>query len=179
SNSNSGFIDIEIPSYSDSTSSSSYDGSRCKPVAKSSGLMNGLDPNCMGDVGSMSCDQTCSKDGIAIAEIGSGIDVDMAGPSDKGKLASIEDVVGTGLVSSSPMDGIASDKGGDKFEFGKISRSKGILNKPNKPMFTVNFSPNVKMSNPFMEKPVGSSAWNAWGFNEGSSFGPTFCQINF
>nr|GFB95960.1 hypothetical protein [Tanacetum cinerariifolium] len=29
------------------------------------------------------------------------------------------------------------------------------------------------MSNQFMEKPVGSSAWNAWGSNEGSSFGPT------
>nr|GFC13391.1 hypothetical protein [Tanacetum cinerariifolium] len=41
----------------------------------------------------------------------------MASLSDRGKLASMEDVVGTGLVSSSPMDGIASDKGGDKFEF--------------------------------------------------------------
>nr|GFB17204.1 RNA-directed DNA polymerase, eukaryota, reverse transcriptase zinc-binding domain protein [Tanacetum cinerariifolium] len=100
---------------------------QCKPVAKSSCLMNGLDPTCMGDVGSMNCDQTCSKDGIAIAEIGSGIDVDMAGPSDRGKLASMEDVVGTGLVSSSPMDGIASDKGGDKFEFGKISSSKEVI----------------------------------------------------
>nr|GEY38171.1 hypothetical protein [Tanacetum cinerariifolium] len=124
---------------------------QCKPVAKSSGLMNGLDPTCMGDVG----------------------------PSDRGKLASMEDVVGTGLVSSSPMDGIASDKGGDKFEFGKISSSKGILNKPNKPMFTLNFGPNVKMSNPFMEKPIGSSAWNAWGSNAGSSFGPTILSNQF
>nr|GFB79239.1 hypothetical protein [Tanacetum cinerariifolium] len=152
---------------------------KCKPVAKSSGLINGLDPTCMGDVGSMSCDQTYSKDGIAIAEIGSGIDVDMAGPSDRDKLASMEEVVGTGLVSSNPMDGIASDKGGDKFEFGKISSSKGILNKPNKPMFTVNFVPNVKMSNPFMERPAGSSAWNAWGSNEGSSFGPTILSNQF
>nr|GEX43738.1 hypothetical protein [Tanacetum cinerariifolium] len=102
---------------------------QCKPVAKSSGLMTGVDPTCMGDVGSMSCDQTSSKDGIAIAEIGSGIDVDMAGPSDRGKLASMEDVVGTGLVLSILMDGIASDKGGDKFEFGKISSSKEKLKK--------------------------------------------------
>nr|GEX75883.1 hypothetical protein [Tanacetum cinerariifolium] len=152
---------------------------QCKLVAKSSSLMTGVDPTCMGDVGSMSCDQTSSKDGIAIAEIGSGIDVDMAGPNDRGKLASMEDVVGTGLVSFIPMDGIASDKGGDKFEFGKISSLKGIFNKPNKAMFTLNSGPNVKMSNPFIEKPVGTSSWNAWGSNKGTPFGPTILSNQY
>ncbi|GKB63767.1 RNA-directed DNA polymerase, eukaryota, reverse transcriptase zinc-binding domain protein [Tanacetum coccineum] len=143
------------------------------PVAKSYGLKTSLDSTSMGDVGSTVCGLASSKDGITIAETGLLNEKGMAGPSVMSNLASMDDVVSAGIGSHSPMDGIACDKDGAKFEFGKIFGSKGILNKPNKPMFTVNFGSNVRTGYLFSSKPVGSPSLNAWGANEGIIFGHT------
>ncbi|GKD23407.1 hypothetical protein Tco_1225110 [Tanacetum coccineum] len=143
------------------------------PVAKSYGLKTSLDYTSKGDVGITMCGLASSKDGITIAEAGIMNEKGMAGPSVRCKLASMDDVVSTGIDSLSPMDGIASDKVRDKFEFGKMSSSKGILNNPSRPMFTVNFGSNVKAGNMFSSKPIGSSSLNAWGSNEGNTFGHT------
>ncbi|GJW24413.1 RNA-directed DNA polymerase, eukaryota, reverse transcriptase zinc-binding domain protein, partial [Tanacetum coccineum] len=94
------------------------------PVAKSCGLKTSLDNTGMGDVGSTMCGLTSSKDGKAIAETGIMNEKGMADPSVGSNLASIEDVVSTGIGSPSSMDGIVFDKVGDKFEFGKMSNLK-------------------------------------------------------
>ncbi|GKD15901.1 hypothetical protein Tco_1205059, partial [Tanacetum coccineum] len=79
------------------------------PVAKSYDLKTSLDNTGMGDVGNTMCGFTSSKDGIAIAETGIMNKKGMIGPSVGSKLASMEDVVNTGFVSPSAMDGIVSD----------------------------------------------------------------------
>ncbi|GJS75796.1 putative reverse transcriptase domain-containing protein [Tanacetum coccineum] len=135
-------------------------------VAKSCGLKTSLDSTSMGDVGSIMCGLSSSKDGITIAQTGFLNENGMAGPSFMSNLASMDDVVSAGIGSHSPMDGISCDKDGDKFEFGKISGSKGILNKPNKPMFIVNFGSNVRTGCLFSSKPIGSPSLNAWASNE-------------
>ncbi|GKB44261.1 60S ribosomal protein L27-like protein, partial [Tanacetum coccineum] len=72
-------------------------------------------------------------------------------------------------------DGIASDKGGSGFEFGKNVNSDGILKKPIGPVFNVQFS-NVVKINPFGMSSNGkcigrnNGGWNA---SFGNKFGPT------
>nr|GEW54661.1 hypothetical protein [Tanacetum cinerariifolium] len=92
-------------------------------VAKSCGLKTSLDHSGMGDVGS----------GISNEHI------------------SIKDVVDTGVVHENSQDGIACNKGGRGFVFGKNEVSNGIFNSPVGPFFNVKFS-NIPSSNPFVKK---------------------------
>ncbi|PWA41468.1 hypothetical protein CTI12_AA553620 [Artemisia annua] len=107
-------------------------------VAKSSGLETGPVNSSMGDVGSSKWNEHTS----------------------------MEDVVSTGVVLSKGLDGIACDKVGSGFEFGRNDMSKGILNKPSGPMFIVQFGKN-DLNNPFVKMPMShlGSVWKTSGFN--------------
>nr|GEV19294.1 hypothetical protein [Tanacetum cinerariifolium] len=88
------------------------------PVAKSSDLKTSSEHTNMGDVGSISYDQTSSKDGITTANTGNRYVNGMAGYYAIIKHTGIEDVVNASVVPSSDKDGIASNKDGMDFEFG-------------------------------------------------------------
>nr|GEY84353.1 hypothetical protein [Tanacetum cinerariifolium] len=100
------------------------------PVAKSCGLKTSLDHSGMGDVGNTRSGLTSSKDGIAITETGNLDGLGMAGSGINNEHTSIEDVVNFGVVHENSQDGIACNKGGRGFVFGKNEVSNGILNSP-------------------------------------------------
>ncbi|GKE03629.1 hypothetical protein Tco_1395647 [Tanacetum coccineum] len=115
-------------------------------VAKSSGLEPSCDNTSKGVGGNSSCYHAGSRDGIAIAKIG--IVEGVAGSNSSLEHTSMEDVVSTGVVLTSNLDGIASNKGGYGFEFGKYDQDKGIIKKPISPLFKVQFGEN-SLINPF------------------------------
>ncbi|GKG38102.1 hypothetical protein Tco_0457325, partial [Tanacetum coccineum] len=96
----------------------------------------------MGDVGSTSCGLASSKDGIVIAETGNLNSMGMAGLETSNEHTSMDDVVNTGVFHENSQDGIASNKGGRGFEFGKKENTIRILKSPVGPFFSVNFSNN-------------------------------------
>nr|GFA64607.1 hypothetical protein [Tanacetum cinerariifolium] len=107
------------------------------PVAKSWSLKTSLDHSGMGDVGNTSSEHT-----------------------------SMDDVVNTGVVHENSKDGIACNKGGRGFVFGKNEFSNGILKSHVGPFFNVNFSNNYS-SNPFVKNYVlhKDVVWNSDGIN--------------
>ncbi|GJU83889.1 putative reverse transcriptase domain-containing protein [Tanacetum coccineum] len=146
------------------------DMNQSRPVAKSSVLEPGLDHTGMSDVGSACCDQTSSRDGIAIAK--TYIDLGMAGLSPSSEHTSMEDVVNTGVTPSSTLDGIACEKVGSDFMFGRNASAKGILKTPTGPMFSVQFGSNV-IRNPFAKNPSS----NTFGLLKNSSKGAQACSM--
>nr|GEU29917.1 hypothetical protein [Tanacetum cinerariifolium] len=121
---------------------------QCSLVAKSCGPMTSPDHTGMGDVGNTSCGLASSKDGIIIAETGIVCDKEIVGFGTGSEHTNMEDVVSISVGQTSSQDGIASDKGGSGFVFGKNVSSAGVLKKPIRPVFNVQFS-NIVKSNPF------------------------------
>ncbi|GKA60071.1 hypothetical protein Tco_0759384 [Tanacetum coccineum] len=97
------------------------------PVAKSGGPKNSLDHTGIDDVGNTSGDLASSKGGIAIAKTGIVIDKEMTG------------------------SGTCNEHVGYGFEFNKNVNSDGILKRPLKPLFSVQFGKN-SANNPFAKR---------------------------
>ncbi|GJY52481.1 putative reverse transcriptase domain-containing protein [Tanacetum coccineum] len=131
----------------------------------------------MGDVGSIGCDQTSPKDGIASAKTGNGLESGMVGPYTVNEHIGMEDVVSISAVPSSSKDGIASYKEGMDFEFGKNDKSKELLKKPIGPLFSVQFG-NIPSGNLFNKKHV---VWNDKGWSDSGvkAFKPTILSNQF
>nr|GFC00012.1 hypothetical protein [Tanacetum cinerariifolium] len=104
-----------------------------------------------------------------------GMDDDGSGISNEH--TSMEDVVNTGVVHENSQDGIACNKGGRGFVFGKNKVSNGILNSPVGPFFKVNFS-NIPSSNPFVKK-SGIYKDGAWNSDEINAFGSSIPSNQF
>ncbi|GJS29219.1 hypothetical protein Tco_0489839 [Tanacetum coccineum] len=87
-----------------------------------------------------------------------------------------EDVVNTDVLTSD-LDGIACDKGGGDFKFGRNDKTKGILKKPIGPLFKVQFGENT-IYNPFGHKTMkpNVNAWNSSGVN---GFGSTLLSNQY
>ncbi|GKB72439.1 hypothetical protein Tco_0933851 [Tanacetum coccineum] len=97
-----------------------------RPVAKSSGLKTSFENTDIGDVGSISSDQTSFRDGITSAKTGNGFESGMAGPCASNEHTGMEDIVSTSVVPSSIEDGIASYKDGIDFLSDKGWNNGGI-----------------------------------------------------
>nr|GEU94101.1 60S ribosomal protein L27-like [Tanacetum cinerariifolium] len=131
---------------------------QCSPVAKSYGPKTSLDHTGMGDVGNTSCGLASSKDGIASLR---------------------QAIIDAGQTSS--QDGIASNKGGSGFVFGKNVNFAGVLKKPLGPVFNVQYSNDVKC-NPFGRsnngKDIGASN-GGWNAGVGNKFGSIVLSNQF
>ncbi|GJU47765.1 putative reverse transcriptase domain-containing protein [Tanacetum coccineum] len=101
-----------------------------RPVAKSSGLKTSFENTDIGDVGSISSDQTSFRDGITSGKTGNGFESGMAGPCASNEHTGMEDIVSTSVVPSSIEDGIASYKDGIDFNLVKIPSGNLFGKKP-------------------------------------------------
>ncbi|PWA95639.1 hypothetical protein CTI12_AA048600 [Artemisia annua] len=151
------------------------DSNQKVPVTKSSGLEPGFDHSGMDDVVNASCGQASSRDGIAIAKTGNS--VDLAGSNQSSEHTHMEGVVKMGVVPTSDLNGITSDKGSGDFEFGKNDKAKDILKKPIGPFFKVQFGVN-SLDNPFVKKNVNNIG-NNWNSNDVRGFGSTMLSNQF
>ncbi|GJX80088.1 hypothetical protein Tco_0328237 [Tanacetum coccineum] len=103
---------------------------------------------CNENDGNTSCGFASSKDSIASAETWNVCDREIAGSGTGSEHTNMDDVVSIGFGQTSSQDGIASDKGGSGFVFGKNVNFAGVLKNPLGPVFNVQFS-NIVKSNPF------------------------------
>ncbi|PWA58130.1 hypothetical protein CTI12_AA396760 [Artemisia annua] len=148
------------------------------PVARNCGLETSFDTPSAGDVVSISSCGTGGRDGIVGAKTGLVCGEGIAGPNVRNEHTSMEGVVNAGGVSSNNMNGIACNKVGMDFEFGKSDSGKGILNKPSVPLLKVQFGSNV-LGNPFIKNAATTSYKSNWSAGFGNAFGSTILSNQY